>query len=48
MVPWKNETAERLPEVFSKPSAQARNEIAAAQKKKKLYARNGQLQMELN
>jgi len=45
---WKKEVAERLPEVFAKPSAQAKDEIAAAQKEKELYARIGQLQMELD
>jgi hypothetical protein len=44
----KNEVAERLPEVFAKPSAQVKDEIAAAQKEKELYARIGQLQMELD
>lgn len=47
---WKKEVAERLPEVFAKPSAQVKDEIAAAQKEKEkeLYARIGQLQMELD
>ena len=45
---WKKKVAERLPEVFAKPSAQAKDEIAAAQKEKELYARIGQLQMELD
>ena len=44
---WKKEVAERLPEVFAKPSAQVKDEIAAAQKEKELYARIVQLQMEL-
>jgi transposase-like protein len=33
-------------EVFAKPSAQARDEIAQMQREKELYARIGQLQME--
>lgn len=45
---WNKEVAERLPEVFAKPSAQVKDEIAAAQKEKELYARIGQLQMELD
>lgn len=45
---WKKEVAERLPEVFAKPSAQVKDEVAAAQKEKELYARIGQLQMELD
>jgi transposase len=45
---WKKEVSERLPEVFAKPSAQVKDEIAAAQKEKELYARIGQLQMELD
>ena len=44
---WKKEVSERLPEVFAKPSAQVRDEIARDQKEKELYARIGQLQMEL-
>lgn len=44
---WKKEVAERLPEVFAKPSAQVRDEIAQVQREKELYARIGQLQMEL-
>ncbi len=42
---WKKEVAERLPEVFAKPSAQVKEEIAAAQKENELYALIGQLQM---
>ena len=45
---WKKEVAERLPEVFAKRSAQVKDEIAAAQREKELYARIGQLQMELD
>lgn len=45
---WKKEVTERLPEVFAKPAAQVKDEIAAAQKEKELYARIGQLQMELD
>jgi transposase len=45
---WKKEVEERLPEVFAKPSTQVKDEIAAAQKEKELYARIGQLQMELD
>lgn len=45
---WKKEVAERLPEVFAKPSAQVRDEIAQVQREKELYARIGQLQMELD
>jgi transposase len=45
---WKKEVTERLPEVFAKPSAQARDEQAQAQREKELYARIGQLQMELD
>jgi transposase len=45
---WKKEVAERLPEVFAKPSAQVKDELAQAQKEKELYARIGQLQMELD
>lgn len=45
---WKKEVAERLPEVFAKPSAQVKDEIAAAQKEKDLYAQIGRLQMELD
>ena len=45
---WKKEVADRLPEVFAKPSAQVKDEIAAAQREKELYARIGQLQMELD
>jgi hypothetical protein len=37
-----------LPEVFARPSARVRDEIAAAQREKELYARIGQLQMELD
>ena len=44
---WKKEVSERLPVVFAKPSAQVRDEIARDQKEKELYARIGQLQMEL-
>lgn len=44
---WKKEVAERLPEVFAKPSAQVRDEIARDRKEKELYAQIGQLQMEL-
>lgn len=45
---WKKEVAERLPEVFAKPSSQVKDEIAGARKEKELYARIGQLQMELD
>ena len=45
---WKKEVAARLPEVFAKPSAQVRDEIERDQKEKELYARIGQLQMELD
>lgn len=45
---WKKEVTERLPEVFAKPTAQARDELAQAQREKELYARIGQLQMELD
>lgn len=45
---WKKEVSERLPEVFAKPSAQVRDEIAQVQREKELYARIGQLQMELD
>ncbi|MCC5023512.1 MAG: hypothetical protein J6386_12345 [Candidatus Synoicihabitans palmerolidicus] len=44
---WKKEVSERLPEVFAKPSAQVRDEIERNRKEKELYARIGQLQMEL-
>ena len=42
---WKKEVAEGLPEVFAKPSAQVRDEIAQVQREKELYARIGQLQL---
>ena len=45
---WKKELAERLPKVFAKPSAQVKDEIAARQKEKDLYAQVGRLQMELD
>jgi transposase len=45
---WKKEVVERLPEVFAKPSAQVRDQLAQEQKEKELYARIGQLQMELD
>jgi len=45
---WKKEVAERLPEVFAKPSAQVKDEIEQAKREKELYARIGQLQMELD
>ncbi|MCC5025396.1 MAG: IS3 family transposase [Candidatus Synoicihabitans palmerolidicus] len=44
---WKKGVSERLPEVFAKPSAQVRDEIERNRKEKELYARIGQLQMEL-
>ena len=43
---WRKEVAKRLPEMFAKPSAQVRDEIAQVQREKELYARIGQLQME--
>lgn len=45
---WKKEVSERLPEVFTKPSAQVKDEIEQAKREKELYARIGQLQMELD
>jgi transposase len=45
---WKKEVSERLPEVFAKPSAQVKDEIEQAKREKELYARIGQLQMELD
>lgn len=45
---WKKEVSERLPELFAKPGAQRRDEQAIEQKEKELYARIGQLQMELD
>lgn len=45
---WKKEVSARLPEVFAKPSAQARDEEDRERKEKELYARIGQLQMELD
>lgn len=48
VIQWKKEVAERLPEVFAKPSAQVKDEIAAAQREKELFAGIGQLQMELD
>jgi transposase-like protein len=44
---WKKEVAERLPEVFAKPSAQVKDEIERNRREKDLYAQIGQLQMEL-
>ena len=43
---WKKEVAERLPEVFAKPSKQARDEIARERKRKDLCAQSGQLKMD--
>jgi transposase-like protein len=45
---WKKEVAERLPEVFAKPSKQVKEEIEQAQREKDLYAQIGRLQMELD
>jgi len=45
---WKKEVTARLPEVFAKPSAQARGQEDIERKEKELYARIGQLQMELD
>ena len=45
---WKKEVAERLPEVFAKPSAQVKDEIERDRREKDLYAEIGQLKMELD
>jgi RHS repeat-associated protein len=45
---WKKEVAERLPEVFAKPSRQVRDEIERDRREKELYAEIGQLKMELD
>jgi transposase-like protein len=38
---WKMEGTERLPEVFAKPSAQVKDEIAAAQREKECMRASG-------
>lgn len=45
---WKKEVAERLPEVFAKPSTQVKDEIERDRREKDLYAEIGQLKMELD
>jgi hypothetical protein len=45
---WKKEVAERLPEVFAKPTAQVKDEIERDRREKDLYAEIGQLKIELD